>query len=522
MLNLQELSDKGELFDGRYLLLRPLSTDGATADVWLAIDTNTIDKEIGEEPEERNDETGMKVAIKVYRPKNALDIEGEQRFRLEYKIAYECRHANLLQPTGFSIYGEYPYLVLPFCQYGSSEQLIGKELPEDEIWKYILDVSSGLNRLHTNDPQIVHQDIKPANILIDNTHNYTITDFGISLKRNEFHGYSDEDNSGTMAYMAPERFQEETEPMPQSDIWGFGATLFEILTKKVPFGEEGGKNQPQSKDSMPPMPGVPTSIQHLVYACLDFDPGNRPTAQNLMEAARFKQFPIKRKRGLWIAVTVVVLFVSGFFVWDSFVSSPNTPMTEPLPAVPVEESFEKALTMMRNPDSSTFMTGYYIIQSWFGSALCPDTNTFTTSIFMMGYHLMDSLSQMQYIPAMHEMAFTHGWYSDSESLRRKDMLGIKYKHKSSNTPYMPIDDNENQKAIHLLLRILEIGDTNYASLNGEAAYRMAGYYINGTLLDTNKQKAWNYLNEAQDWAMLSKDTVLLSKIEIAKENLNRI
>jgi serine/threonine protein kinase len=84
------------------------------------------------------------VAIKIYRPKNALDIEGEQRFRDEFKIVYECRHANVLQPTSFSIYNDLPYLVLPYCKFGSSEQLSGKKQKAAEIWKFILDVASGL------------------------------------------------------------------------------------------------------------------------------------------------------------------------------------------------------------------------------------------------------------------------------------------------------------------------------------------------------------------------------------------
>ena len=107
MTNIQEIADRGELFDGHYKLLRPLSTDGATADVWLALDTITIDSEYdegGEDTSGNADETGMLVAIKIYRPKNALDIEGEQRFRDEYKIVFECRHENLLQPTSFAIY----------------------------------------------------------------------------------------------------------------------------------------------------------------------------------------------------------------------------------------------------------------------------------------------------------------------------------------------------------------------------------------------------------------------------------
>ena len=210
MIDLGQLANRSELFDGRYKLLRPLSTDGGTADVWLAIDVNTIDSPLGEdeyEKMEKGDDTGMLVAIKIYRPKNALDIEGEQRFRDEFKIVYECRHSNVLQPTSFSIFDNLPYLVLPYCKFGSSEQLIGKKQTAEEIWKFILDVSSGLERLHTNTPLIVHQDIKPANILIDNNLNFAITDFGISSKMGGVHGYYyDEDNNGTLAYMAPERY----------------------------------------------------------------------------------------------------------------------------------------------------------------------------------------------------------------------------------------------------------------------------------------------------------------------------
>jgi serine/threonine protein kinase len=431
-----------------------------------------------EEQEQKKDETGMLVAIKVYRPKNALDIEGEQRFRDEYKIVFECRHANLLQPTGFSIFGENPYLVLPYCRFGSSEQLIGKNLSEDEIWKYIMDVSSGLNRLHTNEPQIVHQDIKPANILIDNTHNYAITDFGISSKRGGVHGYYyDDGNSGTLAYMAPERFQDDAVPMPQSDIWGFGATLCEILTGKVPFGEEGGREQQLTKAPMPPLPGVPSSIQRLIHACLDPEPGNRPTALQLMEAARVRQFPVRSKKPLWIALSAL----AALGVILAFL------MLKPVPPVrlSLEESFEQALALMGSGNEDTFMAGY---------------------------HQMDSLSRLDYVPAIYQMAFTHGWYSDAESLRRKDLLGIKYNDSS-----MPKDETDNVKAFGWLKEILEINDSTYAYINGQAAYRLAGYYVNETFIARDLKAGKNSLEIAKGWAELAGDEELLAKIESAQK-----
>ena len=202
MLDIEQFADSGELFDGHYKLLRPLSTDGATADVWTALDVNTMNdpsqvNELDGLSEDEAEAYGLVIAIKIYRPHNALDIEGEQRFREEYMIVFNCHHTNLIHPTHFSIFKGIPYLVLPFCRFGSSERLIGREIDENEIWKYILDVSSGLAYLHALQPPIIHQDIKPGNILIDDNNNFAITDFGISSKRGGQHGYYEEENSGS-------------------------------------------------------------------------------------------------------------------------------------------------------------------------------------------------------------------------------------------------------------------------------------------------------------------------------------
>ena len=67
MINIEDFSKTNELFDGHYKLIRPLSTDGGTADVWLAIDTNTIDSQFDSDEEEsgigNNENSGMLDAI---------------------------------------------------------------------------------------------------------------------------------------------------------------------------------------------------------------------------------------------------------------------------------------------------------------------------------------------------------------------------------------------------------------------------------------------------------------------------
>lgn len=300
MLDINGIYESGELFDGHYKLIKPLSTAGGSADVWLAIDVNTID--------ESGDESGAtKVAIKIYRPKNMIDIEGEYQFRSEFKKVFNCHHENIIKPAYFSIYGEMPYLVLPYCPSGSSEMLIGRFQKKCDLWKYIYEVSSGLAYLHEHMPQIIHQDIKPANVLIDDNGNYAITDFGISVERGGNDVGADEENAGTFAYMAPERFVDGTPPMPESDIWALGATLYELVTGDTPFGNDGGRMQ--KKETAVPIirEDIPNSIKELIYACLSYDAKSRPTARSIVETVLKKRYARSKKATVVMSVIGVII-----------------------------------------------------------------------------------------------------------------------------------------------------------------------------------------------------------------------
>ena len=488
MLDIEQFADSGELFDGHYKLIRPLSTDGATADVWTALDTNTMSdlsqlNEIDGLSEDEVEPYGLVVAIKIYRPHNALDIEGEQRFRDEYMIVFNCHHTNLIHPTHFSIFQGIPYLVLPFCRFGSSERLIGREIEEAEIWKYILDVSSGLAYLHALQPPIIHQDIKPGNILIDENNNFAITDFGISSKRGGQHGYYEDENSGTMAYMAPERFEEEVEPEPESDIWAVGATLCEILTGNVPFGEEGGWLQLQDDTApMPTLPGVSPDLQRLIHACLNKDKTKRPTAAQLMESAKAKQYPIKSKKSLYITLIIVgALLIGGIsFGVSRFFDEPDVIITAP-EEIPVEERYAGALN---------------------------NINSENIDSLNKGLKEMEKLVGDDYVPALYQMAFTYGWYSDPISVKRKQLLGIEV-----NDTYMPTSSRYSNKAVAFFTRIMELSDSTYADINANAIYRLACYYVMpNDIYQPNYEKGKRYLYRSKEWATLAGDNDLIERI----------
>lgn len=317
MLDIKDIFEKGLPFDGHYKLIDLLSTAGGSADVWLAIDLNTVD--------ETNDESrATKVVIKIYRPKNMIDIEGEYQFRKEFKKVFGCHHENIIQPTYFSIFEESPYLVLPYCPSGSSELLIGQLKTNEDIWKYVFEVSSGLAYLHEHSPQIIHQDIKPANVLIDDNGNYAITDFGISAEMGGSDIESEDETGGTFAYMAPERFIEGTPPMPESDIWALGATLYEIITGDAPYGNDGGSKQANGTQVPKIKQSVPDAVKELIYSCLAFEPKERPTARQIVDTVLKKRYARSKKTIAIVVASIIVVAVGlTFFFTNKHTSNPD-------------------------------------------------------------------------------------------------------------------------------------------------------------------------------------------------------
>ena len=157
----------------------------------------------------------MVVALKIYAPDKGMDEDGVKMFSSEFTLVFNVSHKNLLTPSYYDDYNGSPYLVLPFCEKGSAQKQIGK-MDEREMAKFLLDVSSALAFLHAQHPPIIHQDIKPDNVLIDATGTYRVTDFGIStnlrstLRKSVGIGHAN-DSAGTMAYMGPERFNKNRE-----------------------------------------------------------------------------------------------------------------------------------------------------------------------------------------------------------------------------------------------------------------------------------------------------------------------
>ena len=259
------------LFHDRYRLIE-MKGRGSFGEVWLAHDEHL----------------DMDVAIKVY---IALDDRGVADFKSEYKTTFGLNHPNLLHANHFDQCESRPYLVMPYCP-DAVTNYIGN-IDEPTVWRFIRDVSAGLEYLHSMG--IIHHDIKPDNVLIDMEGNFLITDFGISkkirstLRRNSARqGEVNDLGGGSISYMGPEMFGPKPESVNATDIWALGATLYELCEGELPFFGQGGGMQLNGAQVPELTAHYSDDLKQIVQACLAKAPWERPAAAQLHEYAQAK------------------------------------------------------------------------------------------------------------------------------------------------------------------------------------------------------------------------------------------
>lgn len=263
---------RGLVINNRYTLLE-YQGRGSFGEVWLAHDKK----------ENRN------IAIKIY---IALDQKGCEEFVDEYKIAFGLKHKNLCVTEHYGVWNNRPFLTMHFCSKGSAVNLVGKLSPgKDEvlIWKYIRDVSSGLAYLHSLEPNpIVHQDIKPGNILMDSNDTFLITDFGISKHvRSTLRLQSTrKSGAGSTAYMAPECFSKHPNPILASDIWSLGASIYELAEGELPFIGMGGVMLKNGAEMVDLSEGWTKSLNNIMHFCLEKESWDRAKAYEVYSIAK--------------------------------------------------------------------------------------------------------------------------------------------------------------------------------------------------------------------------------------------
>jgi len=207
--------EQGQLVQDRYVLDHPLGT-GGMAEVWRA----------------RDDRLGRSVAIKFLAPRLASDPEFLVRFFSEAQSVARISHRNVVDVLDFGKFEERPYLVMEFVPGGTLTDLVGEPLPPERAFTIVEQVASGLGAAHAIG--LVHRDVKPGNILIDESGEAKIADFGISSADGAEKLTATGAAIGSPHYISPEQVS-GVGAGPASDVYSLGVVLYELLTGVRPF-----------------------------------------------------------------------------------------------------------------------------------------------------------------------------------------------------------------------------------------------------------------------------------------------
>jgi WD40 repeat protein/serine/threonine protein kinase len=213
---------------------------------------------------------GREVAIKVILPIYANQPDFIRRFETEAQLVAKLEHPHIVPLFDYWRDTDGAFLVMRYFRGGSLYRLSKEEslqLTAIETITIVQQIASALALAHRNN--VIHRDVKPHNIMLDEEKNAYLTDFGIALSATSQRNPSEEEFfSGSPAYAAPELIRGEG-VSPQTDIYAFGILIYELLTNEHPFGDGSFTKmvQAQLSDPIPNLPeqlNLPPSVNKVI------------------------------------------------------------------------------------------------------------------------------------------------------------------------------------------------------------------------------------------------------------------
>lgn len=233
---------------------------------------------------------GSLAAVKVILPSLPNAPKYLPRFRQEADVNRQLDHPRIAKFLGYSE-DPIPYLALEYIRGSNLKKQLkeARRFPLKQALSYIKSILSALDHAHSQG--ILHRDLKPDNVLLDQHKNILLIDFGLARK-----GESDMRLTvtgqvmGTAQYMAPEQFKSVKHVGPTADLYSVGALLFHFLAGQPPF--PGGRAEiivSHVSQSIPDIrawsPELPKSIADLIHKLLAKEPSDRyPSAKDTLQA----------------------------------------------------------------------------------------------------------------------------------------------------------------------------------------------------------------------------------------------
>ncbi len=320
----------------------------------------------------RDTRLGREVAIKVLPAERLSDEHRRARFVQEARAASALNHPHIVTVHDIASAEGTDFIVMELVPGKTLDALIPRHgMRLGEVLKVTIPLADALAAAHG--AGIVHRDLKPANVMVTPEGVVKVLDFGVAKLTEAEEGAREDATTldaraklsqtgtvaGTPAYMSPEQATGGAVDA-RSDVFSFGAVLYEMVTGRRPFG--GGstaemlasllKEQPKPPSEV--VPEVPKELERIILRCLRKDPGRRfqhmtdlkvdlqEVKEDLDSASAVPTVPVRRQRGLWVAAALVgalALATGGLFVWRSRQPERPAPSLVPLTSTPGSEAY---------------------------------------------------------------------------------------------------------------------------------------------------------------------------------------
>ncbi len=301
-----------------------------------------------------NQKTGRRVAVKFYTQRSATDVQQLAQEVEKLVVLSADRYVVQLLDVGWT--AQPPYYVMDFIEQGSLEDQLQKHgvYPPDDAVELFQEIAQGMMHLHGKG--ILHCDLKPANILLDEDAKPRVADFGQSRLSSDRSGAL-----GTLYYMAPEQADLAAAPDSRWDVYALGAILYRMLTGAPPYRDEALTQRIESsagigdrltayrsalQESPPPtdhrnIAGVDRSLADIISRCIAFDPNDRfPSIQSVLFALRQRESKRARRPLLLLGIFGPLLLMGVMSLFGSWAFNQATTDTTDAVIAKAKESNE--------------------------------------------------------------------------------------------------------------------------------------------------------------------------------------
>ncbi len=267
-------------FINRYRLLELLGAGGMSY-LYLATDPDKA----------------RRVALKVVTRKYVNDEGMITRLKLEARAGQTIDHPNVVKSYEISafedVFGPNHYLAMEFVEGVNLEEFVqlNRTIPWSQVCDMGMQAGEGLRAAHR--ANVVHRDVKPANLLVDREGRLKLLDFGLALlkSREETDEFSlamifGHDCLGTADFIAPEQSVDSLSVDARADIYSLGCTLYALFAERLPFPETSSREKIEGhRNRNPPsladlVPGLPAEVAKLVGRMMAKQPNDRPQSMD--------------------------------------------------------------------------------------------------------------------------------------------------------------------------------------------------------------------------------------------------